>query len=97
MTLRARTEFRGVSRGTRINLRLSFKKTSAARNRALSLEPEAIRPSVAIEQGTITMASKRAEPLTNGTDMSFSECCETPLGISNYRAPALQHHLQTRS
>ena len=63
----------GVSRGTRINFRRSFKKTSAARKRTLSLDPEAIRPSVAIEQGTITIASKRAEPLTNGTFMSLSE------------------------
>jgi hypothetical protein len=49
-----------------------LRKTSAARKRTLSLEPEAIRPSVAIEQGTITIASKRAEPLTNGTFMSLS-------------------------
>ena len=40
-----------------------------------------VSPNVAIEQGTITIASKRAEPLTNGTFMSFSECCKTLGGI----------------
>ena len=33
-------------------MRRSFKKTSAARKSAVSLQPDAMRPSVAIEQGT---------------------------------------------
>jgi hypothetical protein len=53
-----------------------LQKNVGCRNSALSLKPEAIRPSVAIEQGTITIASKRAEPLTNGTFISFSECAK---------------------
>ncbi len=79
-TLRAWIKFHGVSRGTSTSLRRSFKKTSAARRSALSLEPEAIRPRVAMEQGTTTIASKRAEPLTNGTLRSFSRCCAIPSG-----------------
>ena len=42
---------------------------------------DAIRPIVAIEQGTMTIASNFAEPLTKGTLRSFSEYCAIPLGI----------------
>ena len=38
-----------------MSFRPSFKKTSAARNNALWPEPVAMRPSVDIEQGTITI------------------------------------------
>ena len=55
------TAFRAARRSS---LRRSFKKTSAVRRSAVSPEPLAIRPSVDMEQGTMTMASKRAEPLT---------------------------------
>src|SRR5260370_26886818 len=81
--LRERIKFQGGARGTRINLRRSFKKTSAARRSAVSLEPDAILPIVAIEQGTIIIASNRAEPLTNGTLRSFSPCCAIDFGIFN--------------
>ncbi len=36
-----------------------------------------------MEQGTITIASKRAEPLTNGTLRSFSPCSDTPNGTTS--------------
>ena len=49
-----------------MSLRRSLRKTSAARSSVLSLAPEAMRPMVPIEHGTITIESKRAEPLTNG-------------------------------
>jgi hypothetical protein len=56
----------GVSRGTRMSLRRSFRATSAARETRSSEVPAAIRASVPIEQGMMTVASHTAEPLANG-------------------------------
>jgi len=47
----------GVSRGTRIRRRRSFRQTSAARSIRFDEAPQAIRPSVPPEQGTIAMPS----------------------------------------
>ncbi len=44
--------------------------TSAARSMSDSDTPEAMRPTLPIEAGTIIMASKRAEPLAAGENMS---------------------------
>ncbi len=47
----------GVSRGTRISLRRSFRHTSAARSIKFVEAPEAIRPSVPPEQGQMAIPS----------------------------------------
>jgi len=52
----------GVSRGIRTSFRSSFRATDAARWIRLSIAPEAIVPSVPIEQGQITYASTFADP-----------------------------------
>src|SRR5205809_195006 len=63
-------------------------------------EPVAIRPRVDIEHGMMIMASKRAEPLTNGTFKSFSACWATSFGTSNFpsswTATCLAWELMTR-
>ena len=56
----------GVSRGTRISLRRSFRCTSAARWIRLPEAPWAIALSVPPEQGQTTMPSVRDEPLAIG-------------------------------
>ena len=49
--------WRGLSRTMRINLRFSFKETSAARTSRFELIPCAIADIVWIEQGAMTIAS----------------------------------------
>ena len=58
----------------------SFSITSAVRSSTSSLKPCAMRPSVPIVQGMMTIASKAFEPLANGTFMLFNPCAFTPAG-----------------
>jgi hypothetical protein len=62
----------GVSRGTSTSFRRSFRATDAARWMRFCIAPDASVPTVAIEQGQITYASTRAEPLAYGLRKSFS-------------------------
>src|SRR3972149_3218421 len=61
---------RGVSRGTRMSFRLSFRPPAAARVIRLSLMPQAIFPRVPREQGMTPVASKRWEPDAGGAPRS---------------------------
>ena len=60
----------GCSRGTRRACGVPSGNVGA-RKSALSLEPDAMRPSVAIEQGTTTMGFELREPDHEGTLRSF--------------------------
>src|SRR5206468_939706 len=62
---------RGVSRGQTTSFRSSLSATDAARWMRFCIAPEAIVPSVPIEQGQMTYASTFAEPEAYGAFQSF--------------------------
>ena len=64
------TECKGVSRTIIINLRRSFKTTSAALVSKVLLIPVAISPTVRIEQGATTIPIVLKEPLAGGAPIS---------------------------
>ena len=61
----------GVSRGQSTSFRSSFSATEAARWIRFCIAPDAIVPSVPIEQGQMTYASTFAEPEAYGAFQSF--------------------------
>lgn len=63
----------GVSRTHSINLRSSFRHTSADLEMSSSQKPILMAASVFIEQGTMIMPSCRNEPLEGGAAMSLDE------------------------
>ena len=77
----------GVSRGITTSLRSSFSATDAARWMRFDIAPEAIVPSVPIEQGQMTYASTFAEPLAYGAFQSFGSYTVTfpPCACSSRR------------
>ena len=61
---------KGVSLGSRISGRFSFRLTSAALWIRLSATPDAMAASVFIEQGAMTMPSFLNDPLAGGAKKS---------------------------
>src|SRR4030065_242562 len=64
----------GVSRGTTTSVLLSFRTTSAHRERTEDDTPWAIRPSTPIEQGAMILASGGLDPEVKGMVKSSSAC-----------------------
>src|ERR1041385_2910642 len=95
---------RGVSRMQRISLKRSFSATCAVRVISVSPIPEAILPSVEVEQGIMTNTSNRFEPDARGAARSSFANCRLTYGCSSFSEmfsssfrSAFPHLLTTRN